>query len=290
MSRKFIFSGSYASYTHVYVVDVYSLDIAFGLYKMSATSTNAVRVRRASDNAEQDIGFSGYDLDNASLSSFIGSDDAFIVKWYNQGAGGATYDISNTNAATQPLIALGGVLYTLNGKTSILLQNRRLNANLTTFNNKSFGASISVIQNNTTNSRRDLFSFRTNSSTARFFSSFNIVTLNRASIYTRRLDADAASVLTQPSNYTSGDMIRTDIIDWANNDAFIRINNTQVASSTSHGTSGSTSATNSSVAGLGNIEATQSVDRCSVWVVATTDISANISNIENDINNYYGIY
>jgi hypothetical protein len=283
--------GGGAAPSHVFLADNYSLTTIFSLYKESTTATNCIRVRRSSDNAEQDIGFNANNLDTASLLTFIGVNDGRIVKWYNQGSNAATDDLIQSTGSLQPYIVLGGVLYEdLSLKPTINFTNNSLNANLAYFNNKSFGASIVVLRNDTTATRRDIFSFKTSGVTARFFSTFNLPTSHRSSIYTRRLNGDSVSVLTTGANYTAGDIVRTDIIDWFNADAFIRENGTQVASNLSHGTAGSTSSTNSSGAGLGNIESVTSVDRISLWIISNTDIATYIPNIETDINNRYAIY
>ena len=102
-----------------YLVDDYSPVEAFSMRKISSTATNAVRVRRDSDNAEQDIGFVGNDLDTASLSSFVGANSAYVVTWYNQGTGGSSYDMTQTTAANQPRIVNAGTIKTTNSVTSI---------------------------------------------------------------------------------------------------------------------------------------------------------------------------
>ena len=103
-----------------YLVDTYSPIIAFSVRKLSSTATNCLRVRRDSDNAEQDIGFSGNDLDTASLSTFVGANSGFVVKMYNQGTGGATYDATQSTAATQPRIVNAGTIETTtNGKACL---------------------------------------------------------------------------------------------------------------------------------------------------------------------------
>ena len=101
------------------MVDTYSPTVAFDLRKISSSATNCIRVRRASDNAEQDIGFSGNDLDTSALSSFSSGTDSVIVKWYNQGTGGATYDMVQTVTASQPVIYTGGAVVTVNGKPAM---------------------------------------------------------------------------------------------------------------------------------------------------------------------------
>jgi hypothetical protein len=52
---------------------------------------SCITVRRSSDNAEQDIGFTSDGiLDVASMESFIGSNTAYVMKWYDQKDGVGT--------------------------------------------------------------------------------------------------------------------------------------------------------------------------------------------------------
>ena len=69
-------------------------------------SGSAVRVRRASDNAEQDIAFSNNELDTATLETFASGTDAFVTTWYDQSGNG--YDATQTTASAQPQIVSGG--------------------------------------------------------------------------------------------------------------------------------------------------------------------------------------
>ncbi len=79
--------------------------VGFSLRKIrTGYSGSAVRVRRSSDNTEQDIGFSGADFDVASFSSFVGGGNGFIVTWYDQGTNG--YNATQATAANQPQITL----------------------------------------------------------------------------------------------------------------------------------------------------------------------------------------
>lgn len=108
MSRKFVFGGSYLSY--LYLVDAYSPVEAFSMFKLNSTSTVCIRVRRSSDNTELDIGFANNFIDTSALLTFVGASNGFIIKWYNQGTGGATYDHSQGSAANQPRIVSSGVI------------------------------------------------------------------------------------------------------------------------------------------------------------------------------------
>jgi len=69
-------------------------------------SGNAIKVRRSSDNAEQDIAFVNNELDTASLETFAGAGDAFVTTWYDQSGSGN--DATQTTAASQPLIVSSG--------------------------------------------------------------------------------------------------------------------------------------------------------------------------------------
>ena len=76
-----------------------------------AYSGPCMRVRRSSDSAEQDIGFDGSDnLDEASLLSFTGSNDAFVIRLYDQTPGSSGKDFIQTNTSRQPQIVVSGVI------------------------------------------------------------------------------------------------------------------------------------------------------------------------------------
>jgi hypothetical protein len=59
--------------------------VAYSLRKLSsAYAGSAIRVRRSSDNAEQDINFTGGVLDTSTLLTFCGAGNGFITRWYDQ--------------------------------------------------------------------------------------------------------------------------------------------------------------------------------------------------------------
>jgi hypothetical protein len=83
MIKKGILASSYqtSSINSQYILDVYGdAASAFSLRKLSQYYTgSAIRVRRSSDNSELDIGFDATgSLDEASLSSFVGSGNLFL--------------------------------------------------------------------------------------------------------------------------------------------------------------------------------------------------------------------
>ena len=107
---------------------------ALGLKKLISTATVAVRVRRSSDNAEQDIGFSGDALDTSALATFVGANSGYVVTIYDQTGNGE--DATQATASKQARIVNAGVYdgtITFDGTddaykiTSLALSNAALN-------------------------------------------------------------------------------------------------------------------------------------------------------------------
>lgn len=91
---------------------------AFSLRRVSTTyNGNIIRVRRSSDNSEQEFGFVNNVLDTASLLAFCGSGTGYVTKWFDQS--GNNYHLSENVGSFQPRIVIDGVLATVNGKVSI---------------------------------------------------------------------------------------------------------------------------------------------------------------------------
>jgi hypothetical protein len=88
---------------------------AYSLRKLRTAYTgNAIRVRRSSDNTEQDFGFVNNVLDTASLLTFCGAGNGFVTTWYDQS--GNARNSTQTTAANQPQIVSSGSLLLLNTK------------------------------------------------------------------------------------------------------------------------------------------------------------------------------
>lgn len=109
-ARSQVYINSYALGPTI-VPDSLPLDVASGtsgyfLRKIrTAYAGSAVRVRRSSDNAEQDIGFDGSgNFDDAAFTTFVGGGTGFIVTWYDQGTNG--YNATQSNTALQSVVTL----------------------------------------------------------------------------------------------------------------------------------------------------------------------------------------
>lgn len=93
--------------------------LAYSTRKLSSTYMGpSLRVRRDSDNAEQDIGFTaGANLDTTALTNFVGGANGLVVVWYDQSGNGN--NAVNGTALTQPFIVVSGTVTIVNGLPSI---------------------------------------------------------------------------------------------------------------------------------------------------------------------------
>ncbi len=93
---------------------------AYSVTKLSSSySGKALRVRRSSDNLQQDIGFtSGGLLDEDALTTFVGSVSAYVVTWYDQS--GNARNLTQATDSAQPTIVLNGVISKKNGIPTLL--------------------------------------------------------------------------------------------------------------------------------------------------------------------------
>jgi hypothetical protein len=78
---------------------------------VSAYTGKCMRVRRSSNNQEQDIPFKKGWIDEAALLSFVGSGNGFVTAWYNQTPQYGTTAFIMTNVVRQPKIVENGVIH-----------------------------------------------------------------------------------------------------------------------------------------------------------------------------------
>jgi PKD repeat protein len=98
------------------VLDLYTnADLAFSMRKLRAAySGSCIRVRRSSDNTEQDIGFASNGvIDVSAMLSFVGVGNGFVVTWYDQSGNGR--NITQSTGSNQPQIIFTGAIAIRNG-------------------------------------------------------------------------------------------------------------------------------------------------------------------------------
>ena len=101
------------------LLDIYpGAAAAYSVRKLRTAYTgSAIRVRRSSDNTEQDIGFVGGELDTTALTTFVGVNNGFVTTWYDQS--GNARNGTQTTALNQPQIVSSGIVLTINGKARL---------------------------------------------------------------------------------------------------------------------------------------------------------------------------
>ncbi len=88
--------------------EVAGATLAVGLRRLRTAYTgSALRLRRSSDNGEQDFGFAGNDLDVNAISTWLNGASGYCTKLYDQSGNGG--DVSQTSVAAQPLLVISGI-------------------------------------------------------------------------------------------------------------------------------------------------------------------------------------
>lgn len=132
------------------LLDLYpNAGAAYSLRKLrSAYTGSAIRVRRSSDNTEQDIGFDvNGNLDTTALTTFCDAGDGFVTTWYDQS--GNARNATQTTQANQPRIVSSGVVVLTNTKPSLSFNgtSNRFDLPILSFSMNSISV-ISVIKSN----------------------------------------------------------------------------------------------------------------------------------------------
>lgn len=90
------------------LLDALSRGAVFSLRRLVSTyAGNCVRIRRSSDNTEQDFGFVDDVVDTAGIATFIGGGNGFAVTWYDQSGNGL--DVTQATANAQPQFIAAGL-------------------------------------------------------------------------------------------------------------------------------------------------------------------------------------
>lgn len=105
-----------------YFLDTLAQPITFavGLRKLTSSYAGAgVRVRRVSDDVEQDIGFDGEGLDWTAASAFQGASSLRVVTWYDQSGNGKNMGAAAT-ASRQPVLDVSTEKVNFDGSDDLL--------------------------------------------------------------------------------------------------------------------------------------------------------------------------
>ena len=116
-----------------YLLDTYTgASRSYGLWQLSSTNTNCIRVRRSSDNTEQNFGFVNGVVDTSGILSFCGAGSGYVTTLFDLSGGGE--NATQSTASLQYSIVLSGVLNVgTNGKPCLKKQNVASDYTFTSF-------------------------------------------------------------------------------------------------------------------------------------------------------------
>ena len=251
---------------------------AYSVRKLRTLYTgNAIRVRRSSDNTESNIGFTALgDLDTTALTSFCSGTNGFVTTWYDQS--GNANNATQTTAANQPQIVSSGSVLTLTGIGSA--------RPILSFDGTNDNFNITAITLN------EFTSFYPNKKTASTDLSIWMANTAGNNPYTPVIYTNVGTYVQNNGNtiYSNVTYNNTNYIlisgGFSGTVGSIQINNSNIT------------LTSSSSPSLGtqiNIIGRRGVSENSKGsvpeiILYTFDNSANVSAINTNINNYYGIY
>ncbi len=256
------------------LLDLYGADItvAYSVRKLrTAYSGSAFRVRRDSDNAEQDIGFdSSGNLDESALTTFVGANDGRIVTWYDQTTNGnnATQTASNR----QMRVVTSGTVEKIGTKVAPNAVSTR------TYYETSSIISVTPPQTTVGVIKPDATS-----------GNFPFIGENQSGTYTfgghndRLFLHGGSQISTSDGAIAQAHMIAVGLCNGAS--SYIRANGSELATGN---TSGSTYSINA-VFGPFNSSSNMKGPMQEI-LIYTADKSTDIAAIETDINTYYSIY
>ena len=127
--------------TNLLLDDYPGAAVAYSVRKLDKDYTGfAMEIRRASDNATQNIGFVGENLDVTSINTFCSGTTCTVRTLYDQSGNGN--NCTQTASGSQPLIYTGGSVITQDGKAAFQFDGT--DDILVTNNSYAYGSVISI--------------------------------------------------------------------------------------------------------------------------------------------------
>ena len=259
------------------VLDVYptaSAAYSLRLLRGAFYTSNAIRVRRSSDNTEQDIGFTtSGNLNTTALTSFVGAGNGFIVTWYDQ-SGNAANATQATQANQPQIVSSGSVL--LQGANPTILFNGTSNfmdaAGVTTGNPKSIFVST---KNNYIGTLEKVL--------------FDSVNTNQALLYkdpTNLIGIGFGTFITTTYTATTNFILYSVLHNSTTSNAYVNSAN-QIITNQNLGTNAFAGLRIGAVRGAASLYYSGNI---SEFIVYGSNQAANRIAIETNINNYYSVY
>ena len=274
---------------------------AYGLRKLrNAYSGSAIRIRRSSDNTEQDIGFSGTALDTAAIASFCGAGSGYVCKWYDQTTNAR--DLIQATTTLQPIIFDTGVQVATNSKPAIkyvTASSHRLSTNGATgewnFLHNGLVTWFAAIVSTAATSSGNRMAFASNNAAA-LGTGYWVRRTNSTNTWTINVGNGSARPISfiTTGNASTSQTLMTQCINPADGTAANRAKlwqNGSASSDTNSQTATPTTSDASALAAGNNTAGDTPWDGTLQEIVFwNSDVSSSRSTIESDINTYYTIY
>lgn len=259
---------------------------AYSLRKLrSAYTGNAIRVRRSSDNAEQDFGFVNNVLDTSALLTFCGAGNGFVTTWYDQS--GNSRNSTQTTAINQPQIVSSGSVISNNGTNAISFDGSNDSLNPIDFALPT-SSIFSVVRTLAPNQYNSIYSRGTTSSSN--YSRDALLYINRTA---NRLEFQRSNNVNFPTSVISINLNNTILATGIYTGSALNVYaNGTIGTSQSTTISGTTSNASSSIGALKEnaITSFYLTGFINEIIVYDSDQSTNRTGIESNINTFYTIY
>ena len=244
-------------------------DAAYSVRKLRAGyAGSAFRVRRTSDDTEQDIGFdTDGNLDESALTTFVGSNDGYIVKWYDQTTNGN--DATQATTSRQMRVVSSGTVDKLGTKVAPISNATRVHYEMdSAVSVTPPQTSVAVIKSSLTGGTNH-FIGETLSGTYRFSGHTDFLQLNGGSSISG-------------TGISQAHMIAVGLANGASSE--IRANGSQEAT-------GNTSGNAYSINIVFGVSATNNFEgNMQEILIYTADKTSDIDDIESNINTYFSVY
>ena len=269
------------------LLDLYpGASVAYSLRLLSATySGNAIRVRRSSDNAEQNIGFTALGaLDTTALTAFCSSGDGFVVTWYDQS--GNANNATQSNVLLQPQIVSVGAVINVNTKPCLQFDGSNDILSSALYSSNRYGDYVfNTYQYNNVNQGGAMWSNGTNSNGY----AIGIGGTNYDNDGDKFVTLYSGLAWLNTSHQLNTNQALSTWTNFVNGSQSLWINSNQVLNQTNGGNLPNTPTTIARLGGTGDT-GRQGFVKIQEHIFYTSDQSANRVGIESNINTYYGIY
>ena len=273
-------NGVDAPLTIDYFIDNFpGVTFAVSLRKLRSDYTGScMRIRRASDNTEQDIGFINDDIDTAAINTFCTGSSCFIRTWYDQSVNENEAGISTTSLQPQ-----------IYGSNAVLTNGALFSSDYLTLTNPTeLGISGSTLRSTFAVVRRNNNAFRFIFVAKPTSYSSGTVYIITSEFGVRVQDGNKLFTTSIPSSLELMSMIMTGSNVLNHN---LRVNDTTISAITSASRTINTDIVSSHIGNDPTFSPSSPYDgNIKELIIFNSDQTSNVDAIEANINNYYSIY